>query len=427
MKRFNINKITIITKEEHDTLKEKLKIYLKKMNTRGRFYYYFMHLNKLLAYLDTENVNFKSLNIEVFQEWYSKQRSKNRFLKEFLIKEKYIILDTNNKHNPKAVPFPSYIDAYIDYKKISDIRPRSIVSYVSALIDFNRFLEKQNINEISLISRDTVEVYLYNQMNVKNEKTGKVCKVKTAQAKLYIIRDYFRYLMKKDYISYNPTERFKKMRIEQELRTNFLNKKELVQFFNDMPIPTIASFRNKMLFLLMYACALRIEEAAHIKELDIDFENNMLTVTEGKGGYQRTVPLCNSITGYLKDYIEYMHRKKYISKTGYIFMSFPHNDRHVCTNSVHYAMRKQYAILLKEKKITSHAFRHSIAKHLLENGMNIRYVQKFLGHRCIDNTAVYTKLDIRELRKALSSFHPRELENAKSHITALFRGEQCFY
>jgi len=64
-----------------------------------------------------------------------------------------------------------------------------------------------------------------------------------------------------------------------------------------------------------------------------------------------------------------------------------------------------------QKRVTAHWLRHSCATHLLQNGMDIRYIQQFLGHRKLDSTTTYTRVVIRDLQETVQKYHPLEISN----------------
>ena len=70
---------------------------------------------------------------------------------------------------------------------------------------------------------------------------------------------------------------------------------------------------------------------------------------------------------------------------------------------------KKYVTKTKiKKKVTTHSFRHAFATHLLKKGASIRMIQELLGHASIQNTQIYTKVEISDLKRVIEKAHPRE-------------------
>jgi len=185
---------------------------------------------------------------------------------------------------------------------------------------------------------------------------------------------------------------------------NFLTREEIKDFFMKNSWKKYYEKRNYYLFLLMYNCGLRVNEVVHIKEKDINYETGMLHIREAKGGSERVVPMSYFITENLKNYVKIAKYED--MKEQYLFTGASGNM--LLEQNLGRSFRGYLRKAGIEKKVTLHMFRHSIARHLLGSGLDIRYIQKFLGHKTIDSTAVYTSLDVRELKEALQKFHPRE-------------------
>jgi len=146
----------------------------------------------------------------------------------------------------------------------------------------------------------------------------------------------------------------------------------------------------------MYACGLRISEAAKLPIAAIDSKQMLLRIV-GKRNKERVVPLSEPTLDMLRRVWPLHRSPKWL---------FPRRDdstRHVPYNTIGKAIRVARAQCLLGDTFTSHTFRHSFATRLLEQGIDIRVVQILLGHASIQSTAVYlhftepVRANIREL------------------------------
>lgn len=153
--------------------------------------------------------------------------------------------------------------------------------------------------------------------------------------------------------------------------------------------------RDKAALTVFYGCGLRRNEGLNLELGDINLDTRRLYVRKGKGYKERFVPIGKNGVKYLENYI-YNYRSWFL-KTGTesrLFVGVGGNP--LSYSAVVQRLRTlQYATEneeLKQKNITLHSLRHSIATHLLANGMDLQKIQRFLGHSTLQTTQIYTHL-----------------------------------
>jgi integrase/recombinase XerD len=139
----------------------------------------------------------------------------------------------------------------------------------------------------------------------------------------------------------------------------------------------------------IYCCGLRASEGAHLQVGDVDGARRMLRVREGKGGRDRLVPLPRRALEMLRD-----HWRSHRSQP-WLFPSpvFPlETPRPITRMSLHNAFKGALANSALTKSASVHTLRHSYATHLLEEGVPLRLIQRYLGHRSPRTTVLYAHL-----------------------------------
>lgn len=141
----------------------------------------------------------------------------------------------------------------------------------------------------------------------------------------------------------------------------------------------------KLAFALFYACGLRRSEGFAVTIGNIDFDRKILFVEQGKYYKDRIIPLSENTYKLLQDYIynfralqKVKHQKLFIHSESTLICWLRELHK-ACTDEA-----------LKQKRLSFHILRHSIATHLLENGMSIENIALFLGHNSISTTQLYT-------------------------------------
>jgi integrase/recombinase XerD len=157
----------------------------------------------------------------------------------------------------------------------------------------------------------------------------------------------------------------------------------------------IAQSRDKAMLVIFYSCGLRRNEGANVGIDDINFDTRILHVRKGKNYKERLVPLNKTNAAYLQEWI-YDYRGQ-IVKTKTEHKLFVNTNGEPMTGGALYARLKLLQLQsdnleLQNKTIGLHTLRHSIATHLLQAGMSLEKIARFLGHSSLESTQIYTHL-----------------------------------
>jgi len=157
-------------------------------------------------------------------------------------------------------------------------------------------------------------------------------------------------------------------------------------------IDSCENLKHKLIIKFLYSSGLRLSELLNLKRSDIDFDNNLILVRQGKGAKDRMTLLSPNLKDNLLKYYS-----SYKFKTSYIFEG--RNGRYSKKSVQKILERLGNKIGLK---IHPHMLRHSFATHLLENGTDLRYIQKLLGHSSSTTTEIYTHVANHQLKNIKS-------------------------
>ena len=237
-------------------------------------------------------------------------------------------------------------------------------------------------------------------------------KPKTVRRKIASLKAFFHYLEYKDIILINPFNKLQiKFRepitlpktiplhiIESFLATLYKQKESASTVFQKKCIS-----RDIAVIELLFATGIRISELCSLKLSNIDFiEKNILIY--GKGSKERRIQIGNDdVMLALKNY--HMNFKEEIENTEYFFINRINNR--LSEQSVRNMINKYSESAAIGLHITPHMFRHSFATYLLEEDVDIRYIQEMLGHSSINITEIYTHVSMAKQKNILTKKHPR--------------------
>jgi site-specific recombinase XerD len=150
------------------------------------------------------------------------------------------------------------------------------------------------------------------------------------------------------------------------------------------------NLKHRAIIGLLYSSGLRIGELLNLKLNDLDLERNMIYVKQGKGRKDRNCSLGQRIRPMLLNYAQTYQPKVYLFEGDE--EGKPYN-----ASSVRNFLKRSCAAAKISKHITPHTLRHTYATHLLENGVDVRYIQELLGHSRPETTMIYTHVTERKI------------------------------
>lgn len=170
-------------------------------------------------------------------------------------------------------------------------------------------------------------------------------------------------------------------------------------------ITAISNAKHRLLVETVYGCGLRVSEAAKLKKCDLLFGEGILFVRQGKGNKDRIVSLPSTLSKRLEAYLILRN-----DNNPYVFDSS--RGGHLTIMSIQKIVDRAAAKAGIIKNVHPHILRHSYATHLLENGTDIRIIQRLLGHSDVRTTEMYTHVStalIKNVKSPLDSLNMPEV------------------
>lgn len=240
-------------------------------------------------------------------------------------------------------------------------------------------------------------------------------KPKTVKRKIACIRAFINYLEFDEQIASNPISKmhleFREpftlpkslplSTIQKLLKSVYRNVEQQCQNHN------FTRFRDIAVLELLFATGLRVSELCSVTPEDLNLKNGFVRV-QGKGARERIIFISNpdtlsALRSYQKFYI------KEISESGWFFVNRLGNR--LSEQSVRGIIKKYTEIAKLDEHITPHMFRHSFATLMLEEDVDIRYIQSILGHSSITTTQIYTHVSLNKQKSIMRKKHPRNRIN----------------
>jgi len=232
---------------------------------------------------------------------------------------------------------------------------------------------------------------------------------RTVKRKIASFRAFFNYLEFEEIIGENPMKKIKtKFQLPQILpRTISLTVIEnvLSVAYQELSRTKTAyavsvALRNAAIIELLFATGMRVSELCSLETQSMDLGNGTIRIM-GKGAKERMLQVGNpEVLSILR-----RHAEKNAAKTGYFFVN--RLSSRISEQSVRFLIKRLCAKANIVQNITPHMFRHSFATLLLEEDVDIRYIQRMLGHSSIVTTQIYTQVTVEKQRQILTVKHPR--------------------
>ena len=290
---------------------------------------------------------------------------------------------------------------YID--SVKNLSEHTVLAYKTDLELLGKNLETlYGKSDFSLEDITTEDLRTSVSMLVKkNYSTAKVNRFISA------FKSLFAYCKRLQYININPSFEVKTLKNPQKL-PRFMTKNEVNELCN-LPEENVILWqtRDEALFKVLYSTGCRVSEIQNMKIKDIskDFESALVL---GKGRKERYVFFSEDAKKALQNYLpERNALVKSLQEEGYLFVNQQGNP--LTDGGIRYIINRYTSVEGTNKHMNPHAFRHTFATTLLNNGADIRIVQELLGHSSLSTTQIYTSIDMDTIKSVYDQ--AREQEN----------------
>lgn len=281
----------------------------------------------------------------------------------------------------------------------SDLKGLSELTLKAYKIDLKQFCEYMRVKDC--FNKTELNTYI-NSLHHKY-------KPKTAKRKIACIKAFYRYMEIEDIIEINPFHKItlkykepiilpKTIPIESIKYILKYSYKNIENSKSDYQY--VVALRNTIIVELLFSTGMRVSEISNLKIKSLDLQSNTIYIY-GKGSKERIMCIANyNISRLLCDYLDVRN-----SSNDYVFINKLGNR--YSEQSIRNMINNYAKAAGVDLHITPHMFRHTFATALMDENVNIRYIQQLLGHSSITTTQIYTHISTNRIRHILEENHPR--------------------
>jgi integrase/recombinase XerD len=279
---------------------------------------------------------------------------------------------------PLTPEFEDAIKAFSSYLRSMRYSPRTIDVYCDSLKTFIRFLQPEDLKEVS--EQDLIR--FNNEYILAHEFSASYQNQVVNAVKLFY-GAIFHHKMDLDLV-HRPRR--------EKLLPNVLSKEEVKKI-----LESTRNMKHRAMLSLIYACGLRRSELLNLRPIDVDSKRKVLIIRQAKGKKDRIVPISEKIILLLRDYYKAYRPKKWLFEGQF-------GEEQYSATSLQKVLKHSVNQAKINKPVTLHWLRHSYATHLLEAGTDLRYIQEILGHKSSKTTEIYTHVSTQAIQKIRSPF-----------------------
>lgn len=295
---------------------------------------------------------------------------------------------------------------------------KNLTNYVPEFINYCKFRKTLSIKTIKAYSIDLNQLFEHIQFLDKTSINAyiiylhKVYKPKTCRRKIATLKAFTHYLLMEDILEVNPFDKIETSFREPTLLPKTIPFNVIRNMFSNAynAYEASTSTYSKKIYLrdiavmeTLFATGARVSELCSLTPNTVDLSNHIIKIF-GKGSKERIIQIENAdVLKILTEYNKVFYDD--IQSCGYFFVNKLH--KRLTEQSVRELVNKYAQTSGSNMHITPHMFRHSFATLLLEENVDIRYIQKILGHSSITTTQIYTHVAMAKQKEILSLKHPR--------------------
>jgi integrase/recombinase XerD len=312
------------------------------------------------------------------------------------------------KRLPVTAPAYIYIErSFKEWLEITGYANQTVYQMPNYIRGLLHYLESNNKTQLHDITIEQIKRYYHEHLKGRKNylhKSGSIgnSHLNKQQQALRKFCDYLRQTGKLNIGKFD-------IRNEEvsDTKTDVLTVEEIKQLYaatyiyNDGDIWGVTNqerlgIRDRAMLSIFYGCGLRRNEGVQLQTDDIHFDKQYIHVKKGKNYKERLVPVNKTNLQYIQDYLydarPFLLRGNRTTEAFFISAKSNKADGYSLLLRLKVLMQKTGNAALQQKEVGLHTLRHSIATHLLQSGVSLENIAKFLGHASLESTQIYTHL-----------------------------------
>lgn len=266
------------------------------------------------------------------------------------------------------------------------------------LKEFFNWLEEIGIYQLQHITAVEIANFYEYIENRQSTRTKEKLKLKSVYDIMRCVQTFLGYALDMGKLKTNPASHLKFSYPDEEVERKIFTQEEIQQLYQ-----ATHTEQERAILHIAYGCGLRVQEISQLNKEDLRLTENLVIVQKGKNSKRRLVPINEKVSQELNFFLS---SEEVLQGTGKAVFTHSKGGRmqQWTLNKLlkKLVLRTDFGKELSSEelnKIGIHSLRHSIATHLLQNGMKLEQVQQFLGHSHIESTEVYTHISQEQINE----------------------------
>lgn len=307
------------------------------------------------------------------------------------------------------------VEEFIRDRRMEGYANRTEESIQWGLNYLTAFLRERDEDRLQSITADTMHKYQMHLYNLRSRRGEPLSLVSQGKA-LVSARVFFRWLVRRGYMLADPASGICLPRRKKPLPKGVMTRREIGRVLAAPDVDTPIGLRDRAILELMYSSGLRNNEVRSLSVADVNTAEGEVRVINGKGGVDRVVPLGSIAAKYIDLYIREARPQilGWKEDPGALFIGL-RGRRMNGTTVNRWIVQRTASRAGVSKSVTAHGVRHTCATHLLKGRASLRHIQRLLGHRSLESTEIYLRVEVGDLKRELKRCHPRERAQAEAH------------
>ena len=295
--------------------------------------------------------------------------------------------------------YEEQLENYRDHLLALGHNPLSVGIKESYLKEFFEQMHLRGITKIEHITAEHIKEYQHYISTRPNKRTKEKLSIKTINDHFRAIELFFMMLLDRGEIQINPLSEIQIHFPEESTERTILTRSQIKSLYDHTE-----SELEKVILGLGYGCGMRVTEIVQCNIEDLQLKQGIVIIPRGKNNKRRVIPITQQVIRDLECYLNEVRMYLRTSNVQALLINSKGRrlQKYTMNKILKQIIRRTKDKTINPDEITMHTLRHSIATHLLEQGMPLQQVRQFLGHDQLETTEIYTHINQEQLRKLIT-------------------------